>query len=127
MHLVAKDKTPLPDEIGIGSTVFFPQVSNSLATPPLAYSPRGQGNYRGDANYNRDAGTHWHLGIIEDINTSGDHVLYSGKHTRGDADGKWTTFKGLYAHATVCVLTCFKDTAQPLRGSSSRIFACRPT
>jgi len=48
--MVAKDAKPAPDAVGLGSTIFFPQ-----------------GNYKGDATYNRSDGTHWHLGVIDAV------------------------------------------------------------
>jgi hypothetical protein len=48
--MVAKDTKPAADTVGLGSTIFFPQ-----------------GDYKGDAAYNRSDGTHWHLGVVDAV------------------------------------------------------------
>eukprot|EP00730_Choanoeca_flexa_P001432 TRINITY_DN10632_c0_g1_i5.p3 TRINITY_DN10632_c0_g1~~TRINITY_DN10632_c0_g1_i5.p3 ORF type:complete len:144 (+),score=25.03 TRINITY_DN10632_c0_g1_i5:1838-2269(+) len=76
--LVAKDITPAPEDVGVGSTIFFPQ-----------------GNYVGNADYNRSDGTHWHLGMIDAVreDDSG-QTVYDGHHIKGANDDKWVTFTG---------------------------------
>eukprot|EP00049_Salpingoeca_infusionum_P024612 m.16389 g.16389 ORF g.16389 m.16389 type:complete len:777 (-) comp7072_c0_seq2:261-2591(-) len=73
---VAVNKIPDVTDVGVGSIVFFPQ-----------------GRYAGSGD--RQGGTHWHLGKIVHVSTSrsGEH-LYSGEHVKGEADGKWVTYKG---------------------------------
>ncbi|EDQ86872.1 uncharacterized protein MONBRDRAFT_27923 [Monosiga brevicollis MX1] len=76
--LVAKDITPAADEIGVGSQVFFPQ-----------------GRYKGNDDYNRSSGIHWHLGQVDKIDKGeGGELLFSGFHLKGEADQKWVTFSG---------------------------------
>jgi hypothetical protein len=75
--LVAKDIVPKREDVGLGSTVFFPQ-----------------GHYKGNAEYNRADGTHWHLGVIDHVyqDASGE-TRYDGHHQKGADDGKWVTYK----------------------------------
>ncbi|EGD79508.1 hypothetical protein PTSG_10079 [Salpingoeca rosetta] len=73
--LVALDRVPDVDEVGVGSHVLFPQ-----------------GMYR--AQGERDGGVRFHMGVVEHIDTAADGTrTYSGRHLKGEADGKWVTYK----------------------------------
>ncbi len=51
-----------------------------------------RGSYSG--NQNVAGGEHYHLGKITSIRTSNGQKLYSGKHTKTEAHGKWVTYTG---------------------------------
>ena len=74
---LALDKSPNPYEISIGSTVLFPQ-----------------GYYKGSQS-GATEGVRWHQGRVTRIYTSTDGTkLVDGRHTKGEADGKWITYRG---------------------------------
>ncbi|XP_076821216.1 uncharacterized protein LOC143468110 [Clavelina lepadiformis] len=77
---LALDKVPTVDQIGVGSKVLFHQ---------------GQYKQQEVHGITRSGGLRWHEGEIERIyeNPTG-QKRYDGRHTKGEADGKWCTFKG---------------------------------
>ena len=74
---VVVDKTPLNKDLAIGTEVLFEQ-----------------GNYRLNLeDGNVTTGFRWHLGVIDKVESVNGEILYSGHHLKGEADGKWVTFK----------------------------------
>lgn len=76
---VALDIVPDPDDVGEGSIIFFPQ-----------------GAYGGTVG-NNTGGERYHQGVVTECKRNGKKVLVSGNHTKGEADGKWVTYRG-YAY-----------------------------
>lgn len=73
---VAIDKIPSEDQVGVDSIVLFPQ-----------------GSY-GATEGNNIGGMRFHQGIITRVYKDSTGVCrYEGHHTKGDADGKWVTYK----------------------------------
>lgn len=71
--MVAKDSTPNKQDIGIGSEILFEQGEYALDGVP---------------------GFRWHLGIVENIQEDENgRITYSGRHLKGEEDGKWVTFR----------------------------------
>lgn len=77
---VALDVVPDPDDVGIGSIVFFPQ-----------------GTYHGSEGSN-SGGQRYHEGLVTSCKVQGDSKLVSGHHTKGEDDGKWVSYQG-YSYA----------------------------
>lgn len=73
---VALDIVPDPDDVGVGSIVFFPQ-----------------GTYRGTEG-NNSGGQRYHEGVVTSIRMTGSKKLLNGHHTKGEQDCKWVTYKG---------------------------------
>eukprot|EP00039_Didymoeca_costata_P030589 m.30333 g.30333 ORF g.30333 m.30333 type:complete len:853 (+) comp8195_c0_seq1:160-2718(+) len=69
VKLVALDRTPSVEDIGIGTHIIFPQ-----------------GRYRQDER--NDAGQFYHLGIVTHINIIDGVRFYRGHHLKGREDGK---------------------------------------
>ncbi|XP_063687031.1 uncharacterized protein LOC134820532 isoform X1 [Bolinopsis microptera] len=67
---------PDDDDIGVGSSVFFPQ-----------------GSYGGTEG-NNTGGLRYHEGIVESVVERAGVKYFSGHHLRGDEDGKWVTYRG---------------------------------
>lgn len=72
---VALDVIPDPDDVGVGSIVFFPQ-----------------GHYSGIAG-NNVGGLRYHEGVVTMCRKEKGTILVSGKHTKSQSDGKWVTYK----------------------------------
>ena len=72
---VALDIVPDPDDVGVGSIVFFPQ-----------------GSY-GSTEGNNSGGQRYHEGIVTSCHEYGGTKMVNGHHTKGEADGKWVTYK----------------------------------
>lgn len=73
---IAVDRVPDETEIGTGSIILFPQ-----------------GNYKA-GNTQLTGGKRWHQGRITKVYKGGDGaLLYDGHHTKGQSDGKFTTFR----------------------------------
>ena len=72
---VALDIVPDPDDVGVGSIVFFPQ-----------------GSY-GSTEGNNSGGQRYHEGIVTSCHEYGGTKMVSGYHTKGEADGKWVTYR----------------------------------
>ena len=77
---MALDKVPVPMDIGVGTEVLFEQGNYRLALDDGSYSH----------------GYRWHLGVITGVseNEETGETQYSGRHLKGDEDGKWVTFRG---------------------------------
>ncbi|KAK2552504.1 hypothetical protein P5673_026340 [Acropora cervicornis] len=74
---LALDRVPDPDEVAVGSIVLFPQ-----------------GTYKGQEGV-RLGGQRYHQGCITHVHEGPDgEKLYDGVHTKGEAEGKWITYKG---------------------------------
>ena len=73
---VALDIVPEPDDVGAGSIVFFPQ-----------------GKYGGTEG-NNTGGQRYHEGLVTSCREYNGTKLITGHHTKGEADGKWVTYKG---------------------------------
>lgn len=73
---VAKDIPPEVDDLGVGSIVFF-----------------RQGGYGGTEG-NNTGGSRYHEGVVTNVKSvQGGTVLVSGRHTKGEEDGKWVTYR----------------------------------
>jgi len=73
---VAIDKIPSDDQVGVDSIVLFPQ-----------------GSY-GATEGNNIGGMRFHQGIITRVYKDSTGVCrYDGHHTKGEADGKWVTYR----------------------------------
>ena len=72
---VALDIVPDPDDVGVGSIIFFPQ-----------------GKYRGTEG-NNEGGQRYHEGVVTSCRMQKGTKLISGHHTKGEREGKWVTYK----------------------------------
>ena len=80
---LAKDVSPDPDTIAVGTNVLFVQGKY-----------KGQENIAGTGQ-NRSAGLRWHQGVIDEVVTKSDgRKYYNGHHTKTESDGKWCTYMG---------------------------------
>lgn len=74
---LALDRVPDPDEVAVGSIVLFPQ-----------------GTYKGQEGV-RLGGQRYHQGCLTHVHEGPDgEKVYDGVHTKGEAEGKWITYKG---------------------------------
>ena len=72
---VAVDVVPDADDVGVGSVIFFPQ-----------------GSYSGTTG-NNTGGVRYHEGVVTSCRKEGEQKLFSGHHTKGEADEKWVTYR----------------------------------
>jgi len=73
---LAIDRSPVEDELGIGSIILFPQGGYSAGASQLT------------------GGERWHQGQITNVTVNGGVKYYDGNHTKGGGDGKFVTYKG---------------------------------
>ena len=72
---VGVDVVPDPDDVGVGSIIFFPQ-----------------GSYGGTEG-NNTGGERYHEGIVTSVRREDGETYFSGNHTKGGDDGKWVTYR----------------------------------
>ena len=97
-NMVAVNREPTADQIGIGSKVLFIQ-----------------GRY----SYGDSSGDVWNLGEITQIEEVDGEKLYSGKHSKTEADGlavaKWSSFRPTFERHTYNNLRLFPNAIEMLQ------------
>ena len=104
-EFVALNRRPDPVDIGVGTDVIFEQGDYYSTQDPEC---RGFDVYQQSRKFWNaralylklasgavERSTRWHLGVITSISSDANgNRVYSGRHQKGDADGKWVTWKG---------------------------------